>query len=547
MALYVIDKDGNKIKVAGAGAPGKDGTGIPAGGTAGQVLAKKTDADQDVQWKTLTAADVGALPVTGGTLTGDLIINPSAASARAGGVTVDPLPKIVLGAGDSIQLTTLSEIESLVIKAPDVRFELSGDSFDISDLKTSVSEGKALIASAVTDKGVDTSADASFQTMHDNILAIPAGGLPGDVRTISLTADPADYGTVSGGGVASDGMTVTVNAATETGYQFTEWKENGSTVSKLKDYTFEVSQDRNLTAEFIKAYVAGVDWWTTVLPALSTSPGMQCYGYICYGDGKFVTVPQEGSNKSAYSTNGISWFSGTLPRSGTWFGIAYGNGKFVTLCYSTNNFAYSTDGIKWTSGTLPSSAGWQCVAYGGGKFVAIARGSNKAAYSTNGTSWSSSTLPSSSDWYTVTYGGGKFVAIALNSNKAAYSTDGVNWTAVTLPESLSWRSVTYGDGKFVAVSGAKAAYSENGITWTVISLPDIESGYQDVVYGDGMFVAVGFYYASYSTDGIVWNRANIEWDYWYHVAYGDGRFVATTFARPTNPIGAYSSALGPNK
>lgn len=25
MALYAIDKDGNKIKVAGAGAPGKDG------------------------------------------------------------------------------------------------------------------------------------------------------------------------------------------------------------------------------------------------------------------------------------------------------------------------------------------------------------------------------------------------------------------------------------------------------------------------------------------------------------------------------------------
>lgn len=64
MAFYAIDKDGNKIKVAGAGAPGKDGTGIPAGGTAGQVLAKKTDTDQDVEWKTLTATDVGAVTGT---------------------------------------------------------------------------------------------------------------------------------------------------------------------------------------------------------------------------------------------------------------------------------------------------------------------------------------------------------------------------------------------------------------------------------------------------------------------------------------------------
>lgn len=32
------------------GAPGKDGEGVPAGGAAGQVLAKKTAADYDTQW-----------------------------------------------------------------------------------------------------------------------------------------------------------------------------------------------------------------------------------------------------------------------------------------------------------------------------------------------------------------------------------------------------------------------------------------------------------------------------------------------------------------
>ena len=39
----------------------------------------------------------------------------------------------------------------------------------INDLKTSVSEGKALIAAAVTDQGVQTAADATFQTMATNI------------------------------------------------------------------------------------------------------------------------------------------------------------------------------------------------------------------------------------------------------------------------------------------------------------------------------------------------------------------------------------------
>ncbi len=72
MALYAIDKDGNRIKVAGAvpgppgaqgnpGASGPPGPGVPDGGDAEQVLVKKTDANQDTQWKTLTAADVGAV------------------------------------------------------------------------------------------------------------------------------------------------------------------------------------------------------------------------------------------------------------------------------------------------------------------------------------------------------------------------------------------------------------------------------------------------------------------------------------------------------
>ena len=45
----------------------------------------------------------------------------------------------------------------------------------INDLKTSVSEGKALVAEAVTDKGVQTASDATFQEIADNILNIPTG------------------------------------------------------------------------------------------------------------------------------------------------------------------------------------------------------------------------------------------------------------------------------------------------------------------------------------------------------------------------------------
>ena len=53
--------------------------------------------------------------------------------------------------------------------------DLSGyaKSSDLNSLKTSVSSGKQLVASAVTGKGVQTAANASFQTIANNINAIP--------------------------------------------------------------------------------------------------------------------------------------------------------------------------------------------------------------------------------------------------------------------------------------------------------------------------------------------------------------------------------------
>ena len=49
----------------------------------------------------------------------------------------------------------------------------------VDSLKTSVSEGKTLVAAAVTDKGVSTAADATFQQMATNIGKIETGSTTG--------------------------------------------------------------------------------------------------------------------------------------------------------------------------------------------------------------------------------------------------------------------------------------------------------------------------------------------------------------------------------
>lgn len=61
MALYAVDSQGNRFKVAGAvpgppgpagasGPPGQTGAGVPAGGAIGQFLAKSSAADHDTHW-----------------------------------------------------------------------------------------------------------------------------------------------------------------------------------------------------------------------------------------------------------------------------------------------------------------------------------------------------------------------------------------------------------------------------------------------------------------------------------------------------------------
>lgn len=71
-----------------------------------------------------------------------------------------------------------------------------------------------------------------------------------DSYTITVTANPTNGGTVSGGGTYTNGQSCTVHASAATGYTFINWTENGNQVSSQADYTFSVEGNRNLVANF---------------------------------------------------------------------------------------------------------------------------------------------------------------------------------------------------------------------------------------------------------------------------------------------------------
>lgn len=297
----------------------------------------------------------------------------------------------------------------------------------------------------------------------------------------------------------------------------------------------------------------------TVIAVASGSIATFSYEGIA-ASGKFVITPSSGSTTN-YSLNGENWTGGSMPSSGNWQSLAWGNNRFVSIAYGSANAAYSVDGMSWTAVAMPVSRNWNAVAYGSGVFVAVAGNNDSAAYSTDGTSWTSSTIPDIGDstfnqWVGIAYGKGKFVAVANSSNAVAigtYSAGTLSWTVSILEVQDStpqnWVSIAYGNGRWVAVSSTGyVTYSFDGTDWytTTNGMPNsgptvaasaIVAGqtYQIVSVGTTDFTALGAasntigvnFTASGSGSGTGTAKLYSATEYtWRQIKYGQGVFFA---------------------
>ena len=74
---------------------------------------------------------------------------------------------------------------------------------------------------------------------------------PAQTFIIKVTANPLEGGLVSGGGIYEAGDECTITATANEGYVFVNWTENGEAVSEESAYTFIVTEDRDLVANFL--------------------------------------------------------------------------------------------------------------------------------------------------------------------------------------------------------------------------------------------------------------------------------------------------------
>jgi hypothetical protein len=70
--------------------------------------------------------------------------------------------------------------------------------------------------------------------------------------------------------------------------------------------------------------------------------------------------------------NGVTWTAVAAAEANAWFSVAYGNGVWVAVSLDgTNRVMTSPDGVTWTSRAAAEANAWISVAYGDGVWVAV--------------------------------------------------------------------------------------------------------------------------------------------------------------------------------
>ena len=79
------------------------------------------------------------------------------------------------------------------------------------------------------------------------------------------------------------------------------------------------------------------------------------------------------------SPDGTTWTARSAAEANQWRSVMYGNGVFVAVSQNgTNRVMTSPDGTTWTARSAAEATTWVGVTYGNGVFVAVANlGTNR--------------------------------------------------------------------------------------------------------------------------------------------------------------------------
>ena len=208
------------------------------------------------------------------------------------------------GAGEAPHVIEFNFEEEPPLTAGDITYGNATLQEAVEELFSSVSDGKQLIASAVTDKGVPTAQDATFSEMAENIGQISSGA-----DTSDATATPGDILAPKTAYTAAgkvEGIVPTLPARTITPGTAPQTIANGQYLGG----TQTIQGDTNLTSNNIRKGVSIFG----VAGAMESS--FQATLTVKADTGAVVTAKNGDTEVSALSTNGQVVLD--LPIEGTW-------------------------------------------------------------------------------------------------------------------------------------------------------------------------------------------------------------------------------------
>ena len=207
--------------------------------------------------------------------------------------------------------------------------------------------------------------------------------IPNQIFTVTVDVNNAEYGTVSGGDQFEYDASCTVSATPADGYMFVNWTQNGNVVSTDAEYTFNVTGNVNLVANFTEGVMIG--------SGSSTNENLPSYTYYNYSLSEQIYTPAELGNAGiitsiafyndgAEKTRNMDFYMKTTTKSSfssntDWIAVSAGDkvfsgsvtlvsGEWTTITFSapfvydgTSNVVLVVDD---NSGTYTSSPNMAC-------------------------------------------------------------------------------------------------------------------------------------------------------------------------------------------
>ena len=297
---------------------------------------------------------------------------------------------------------------------------------------------------------------------------------------------------------------------------------------------------------------------TKVAGLVKESDGTAGFDHLVAGTA--ITAPDASSTyiiepRVTFSAPGYTSTAATLPTSGAWSAVKYGETAAVyasvTGTYSGAGvgatFTVIRNGWKYTPSLQTAGTGYvrlQTITILGTSLGGLSTANDLVITITAVNPATGAILNFDHAGYGI---GGRYVALRQGSTVGATSEDGIAWDtrASLMPSAANWSAMTAGlfdDGstlgkvsRFVAVAGTSAnttaAYSEDGITWSASNIVT-SATWVDVAFGgfsSQKFVAISSDVTTVrvSNDGEIWDQTGtLTTTGFTAIAYGKNRFVA---------------------